>query len=160
MIHPVHPKLGTFWENDISRLHRAHVEHSLDCLEADVESYKWTVVADKESYGTWDGEWGGRNSELMGWKFEGCRGESRARVQYWRFQKDGDMIIIETEDHIWMLRSRWGEGEILSDFVSFTRYDLDDEDTCIHKVPDTLTVEALTTVNRFMSLQMIYRRNN
>ena len=151
------PKLGTFGEDDISGLHRADVEHSLDCLQADVQSYEWTLVADKESYGRWDG-WM-KNLELMGWKFEGCRGESRGRVQYWRFE-EGDMIFIETEDHIWMLRSRGGEGEILSDFVLFTRYDAESEDTCIHKVPDTLTVGSLMTVNRFVSLQMIYRRNN
>ena len=157
MIRPVHPKLGEFGKNGISRL---DVEHSLDCLEADVQSYNWTLVADKESYGTWDGEWGMRNSELTGWKFEGCRGESRARVQYWRFQEEGDMIIIETEDHIWMLRSRCGEGEILSDFVSHTRYDLFNEDSCIEKVPGTLTVGDLMTVNRFVSLQIICRRDN
>ena len=52
-------------------------------------------------------------------------------MQYWRFE-EGDMIFIETEDHIWMLRSRC--GEILSDFVSHTRYDLFNEDSCIEKV--------------------------
>ena len=103
--------------------------------------------ADKAS-GTW-----GMNSELTGWKFEGCRDESKARVRYWRCVRETqDMIIIETEDHFWILRS---PGEILSDFVSYTNYE-EDERLFIHKVPNTLTVEALMTVNRFVSLQTMY----
>ena len=124
------------------------MEDSLDCLQTDVRRYEWTLVADKEASGTW-----GMNSELTGWKFEGCRDEYKARVQYWRCARETqDMIIIETEDHFWILRS---PGEILSDFVSYTNYE-EDERLFIHKVPNTLTVEALMMVNRFICLQTMY----
>ena len=150
---PVPPQLGYFSTlKELSRLHRADVEDSLDWLQADVRSYEWTLVAEKEPYC----RWGMRNCESMYWKFEGCRGESRARVQYWRCQlEEEDMIIIETEDHLWVLSSLCGEGEILSNILVVDNGGKR-AGPFVHMIPYTVTVEGLLKVNRSASLETVF----
>ena len=51
---PVPPQLGYFSTlKELSRLHRADVEDSLDWLQADVRSYEWTLVAENEPHCRW-----------------------------------------------------------------------------------------------------------
>ena len=65
------------------------------------------------------------------------------------------MIIIETEDHLWVLSSLCGEGEILSNILVVDNGGKR-AGSFIHKIPDTVTVESLLKVTCSASLKTVF----